>query len=900
MSCRPLRKSGILTALSLALLWVGGLAYFSDAQTLFALPRPARIDSLLKADSLDRAEKLRKAKAKPDTVDFIRGEGDSAAEDSEAMAGLEADAEGETDPGSVDPKPATPAKPAAKVDYGPNDTLGVADDTVEYQAERIRYRNDRFSLSEGAWLTYRGSKLVADSIVYFHEANLVEAYGAPLITDKVNPAILGYRMRYNIKRRVGEVYWGSSRKDKQVFNGVEVRRQRNGAIYIARGDFSTCDAKPDQHFYFYGRRMIVEPNAKVLSGPIVMNIAEVPVAVLPMLVMPLGSGRRSGLLQPKFGGDQAQGFYMTGLGYYWAISDYTDFLVSGDLVEGPQGTFSNTNFDARYALNVRSVFNGDVGGKVYVSDFEPNTAGWTVDFRSDWTITPDGRQTIKGSGTFQSEPDVVSRNALTEEDRTRQIANANLGYRRQFKWNGALLNVNLAQTNNLADNLLDRNIPDATFSVGGPLFPPREMDEDEFTDSAGLAEEPFYRKINWSYSNHVNVNQVSKPAKTGILGDTNTYAGYTDAFSINGKYSLLQYINVTPSFNARQMWSLMSYKGDSLRRPEYAFHPSEQEAGDYFAGWNTSASFDTRLYGIAQAQPDHPWFGVLQGVRHTVAPTVSMTYAPEIDSNTHFAPNPKLGGTAYQAEQRTVGLSLGNDVDLKFHSADSAKKADPYKLLTLQSATNYNFARQTQEWSDISTNLNLYFTRNIAFALNLTHTLYDPYSADPNALTSPILTQYSFGWRKGLAIDGGFSNGLRVKNTSGPAGSEYNSSPWSMDLNYSFAFDAARVSTTPGNEWMKVFGFSEVYKVTRSHQASGRMKFNPTQSWQLSYDTDYNFADGEFSRHNFSIHRQLHCWEMDFRWTPVGLSEGWSFLIRIIDLPDIKLETADRGLRKSR
>jgi hypothetical protein len=184
--------------------------------------------------------------------------------------------------------------------------------------------------------------------------------------------------------------------------------------------------------------------------------------------------------------------------------------------------------------------------------------------------------------------------------------------------------------------------------------------------------------------------------------------------------------------------------------------------------------------------------------------------------------------------------------------------------------------------------------------LNLTHTVYDPFAADPNALTTPILTAYSFGWRKGLAIDGSFSNGLRVKNTSSPASNEYNTSPWSMDLNYSFSFDAARVSTTTGNEWMKLFGFSEVYKVTRSHQANGRMKFNPTQSWQLSYDTDYNFADGEFSRHNFSIHRQLHCWEMDFRWTPVGLSEGWSFLIRIIDLPDIKLETADRGLRKAR
>jgi hypothetical protein len=37
---------------------------------------------------------------------------------------------------------------------------------------------------------------------------------------------------------------------------------------------------------------------------------------------------------------------------------------------------------------------------------------------------------------------------------------------------------------------------------------------------------------------------------------------------------------------------------------------------------------------------------------------------------------------------------------------------------------------------------------------------------------------------------------------------------------------------------------------------------------------------------------------MEFRWTPTGVTEGWNFVIRIIDLPDVKLETSDtRGLR---
>ena len=67
----------------------------------------------------------------------------------------------------------------------------------------------------------------------------------------------------------------------------------------------------------------------------------------------------------------------------------------------------------------------------------------------------------------------------------------------------------------------------------------------------------------------------------------------------------------------------------------------------------------------------------------------------------------------------------------------------------------------------------------------------------------------------------------------------------------------------------------------------------------MSYDTEFNFSEGRFSRHVFSFQRTLHCWRMDFAWTPTGVSEGWHFLIHIIDLPDVKLETSDtRGLRR--
>jgi hypothetical protein len=95
----------------------------------------------------------------------------------------------------------------------------------------------------------------------------------------------------------------------------------------------------------------------------------------------------------------------------------------------------------------------------------------------------------------------------------------------------------------------------------------------------------------------------------------------------------------------------------------------------------------------------------------------------------------------------------------------------------------------------------------------------------------------------------------------------------------------------------RLFGTNGTFQRTRTHAASAGLKLNPTPGWQMSYDTDYNFSEGKFSRHSFAFHRILHCWEMDFRWTPQGISEGWNFNIRITELPDVKLETSDTRTR---
>ena len=222
-----------------------------------------------------------------------------------------------------------------------NDTTKT--DTVEYHAVDLQYDvgTSTFNLNDKAQLKYRTATLDADTILFNQKDQVLQASGNPVLRETKNPSLAGYRMKYNMKSRVGEIYYATTFQDNNQLNGVEVRRLPDTRLLIARGDFSTCDDTTHQHYYFYGRRMVVKPKESVTARPVVLNIADVPVAVLPMIVAPLKSGRRSGLLTPKFGGDQVQGFYIKNVGFYYAPNDYWDATTSADVIEGSSANFES-------------------------------------------------------------------------------------------------------------------------------------------------------------------------------------------------------------------------------------------------------------------------------------------------------------------------------------------------------------------------------------------------------------------------------------------------------------------------------------------------------------------------------------------------------------------------------
>ena len=92
---------------------------------------------------------------------------------------------------------------------------------------------------------------------------------------------------------------------------------------------------------------------KLIATPVVFYIERLPLLALPYYIIPLKKGRHSGILPFTFGKFERGDRWVKNVGYYWAASDYLDWLGSVDYYD-IRRTFtlnSRLNFVKRYVLD---------------------------------------------------------------------------------------------------------------------------------------------------------------------------------------------------------------------------------------------------------------------------------------------------------------------------------------------------------------------------------------------------------------------------------------------------------------------------------------------------------------------------------------------------------------------
>jgi hypothetical protein len=70
---------------------------------------------------------------------------------------------------------------------------------------------------------------------------------------------------------------------------------------------------------------------------------------------------------------------------------------------------------------------------------------------------------------------------------------------------------------------------------------------------------------------------------------------------------------------------------------------------------------------------------------------------------------------------------------------------------------------------------------------------------------------------------------------------------------------------------------------------SGDLKL--TENWKIDLSSGYDFAQKQISFTSVNFTRDLHCWQINFNWFPIGIRKSFVFTIRAKSslLQDLKL-----------
>jgi lipopolysaccharide transport LptD-like protein len=364
--------------------------------------------------------------------------------------------------------------------------------------------------------------------------------------------------------------------------------------------------------------------------------------------------------------------------------------------------------------------------------------------------------------------------------------------------------------------------------------------------------------------------------------------------------------------------------------------------GSYVAGQprlNLSVGLATDLYGF------FPGFGNYEAIRHHISPSVTYTYSPAVqvnDSSTARIQRQVFGPFSARAVNQ-LQLTVNQTFEAKVRQprpvrGDSARdtanaagnraapaQAQKVTLLAINtSAIGYSFVgtnRFNDRWltPELSTTLRTDLLGGLQFTMS--HSLFDQRIVQVDSgrselkrgRFSPFLTSFSTGFTLGqnsaLFRWLGFARateeqrvpergqtpdaaGRPPETPIGGANATANNQqagggPWSLAINYSLT----RQRRSPADS------VPQVGVQGNNSQIGGRLTFQPTRNWAVSWQTQYSTSTGKFAAHTINLKRDLYRWQanFDYNLAPNG-NTSFAFSVHLIDLPDLKADYHESNL----
>lgn len=805
----------------------------------------------------------------------------------------------------------------------------TANDSLVYDA-----RTQTAHLFGSSNVKYQNMDLASDKIYMSLDSSLVHATGTrdssvkdgvknkPVFTmgqDKYETDTIAFNFKTK-KAYIDNVY---TEQEDGFLRGERSKRDSTGVIYLEHGRYTTCDEEhPD--FYIALSRARVRPGKDVVFGPAYLVVADVPLPLaIPYGFFPFTKRYSSGFIMPSYGDEQARGFYLKDIGYYFALSDKWDLKLLGEIyTRGSWGFSAASNYRKRYRYNGSFLFSyqdtktGDKGLPDYARQ---------ESFKIQWSHRQDSKanpySSLAASVNFATSS--YERNNLNSlynpQTLTQSTRTSSVSWSTTFSSIGLTLSATANLSQNMRDSTLAVTLPDLNIAVSR-FYP--------FKRKHAVGNERWYEKISMSYTgqigNSINTKE-DKFFKSNLIKEWRN--GWNHEIPISGNFTLFNYLNVSPSFrftdrmqSAKVERSWNTAKQVEVADTTYGFHN--------IYNWNFSMGMSTKLYGFWT--PSRKIFGdKIQAIRHVLTPQVTFSYAPDFgasrygywktyqktdaDGNVSLVEYSPYSTGMFSVPGRgktgSISFSLGNNLEMKVKSDKDSTGVKRISLIDdLAINMSYNMAAKTRPWSDLGMNIRLKWWKNYTFNMNAVFATY-AYELDdqgrPYVGTHTEWGKGRFGRFQGMSqnisytltpeklsklfggggsreddkrrADNGDDEGVDTdiesnvdevmergkhnarKEKSKASTDEDGYMAFSMPWSLTFGYG---VTMRESNDINK-FNYKKMrypYKFSQTLNVSGNIRIS--DGWNISFSSGYDFESHEISMTTASLQRDLHCFNM--------------------------------------
>jgi hypothetical protein len=774
-------------------------------------------------------------------------------------------------------------------------------------------------LYDEANITYTDIDLKAGIIVIDYKKNTLFAKGIKDSTGYVQRPIFKQgnqeseqdSMVYNFKSKRALIYGLKTKQGEMYTYGEKTKRVNDSTVYIRKIRFTTSDKLIPDYYISTDKAKLV-PGKKIIVGVSNLVIADVPTPLfLPFAYFPMTETSVSGFLIPAFDtGSSNRGIGFQNGGYYFAMSDYADLTVLGDIYSnGSWGTRVSSNYRKKYrfsglfSFNFENIINGIRGFDDYSKANNFNVR-WS--HNQDSKASPNSRFTASvnlGSSRFFRE----SLNQFNVAQTQNNTFNSSINYSKTFVDTPFNMAITASHQQNTNTESITMTLPSLSLNMDR-IYP--------FAGKNGVKNNPI-QKLGFNYNmlGQYLINTTDADFFTSKMFET-ARSGAQHKTGTNTNIKAFKYFTLSPSANYEETWQF-DYINKEYNSTDNVVVTDTLRGFKTYREYNMGVSLSTNIYGTFNFKK-----GRLKAIRHTFRPTISYSYRPDFkdkyikevqqsalstDLLQYTIFDQGLYGSPSSGLSNSIGISLNNVLEAKVAPKDPDSDEEDEKISLLNNlnfSSSYNIAADSLRWSSVSFSAGTRLFKD-KLALNFNGSL-DPYQvndegrninkfnpsifrlSNANLTANYSISSADFDKSKkkdpnedkngngannpadtmGANIDPTNGQGRRENNQQNKTTKTdlYNSKiPWTINLVYSANY--RNNGLEPGKVGVHTVGFS------------GNLELSP--KWKVGYSSGYDVKNGAFSFSRFNFTRDLDSWQFNFNWVPFGSISSYTFFIGV-------------------